>query len=119
MVEGFRDGQIRNGAFSAEELAGEVNPTVGFFNGYLYINASVVRVFGERSGAGAAAIDAVFFGNRADTPPYVAHPDDVSEEAAARIADQMGWVMSTSEFAELDASKAIADSLRPRPTSRP
>ena len=112
VVEGFRDGQIRNGAFSAEELAGAINPTVGFFNGYLYINASVIRVFGERSGAGAAAIDAVFFGNRADTPPYVAHPDDLSEEAAARIADQMGWVMSTPDFAELDANKATADRLR-------
>ena len=113
VLEGFRDGQVRNSAFSAEELAGEINPTIGFFNGYAYINASLIRVFGERSGAGAAAIDAVFFGNRADTPPYVPHPDDVSEEAAARIGQQMGWVMSTPSFPELDVSKAEADALRP------
>ena len=71
-----------------------INPTCGFFNGYLYVNASVVRVFGERSGAGAAAIDAAFFGNRADTPPYVAHPDDLSEEAsgAHRRPDGLGDV---------------------------
>jgi pyruvate,water dikinase len=112
VIEGWRDGNVRNGAFSAEELAGDPNPTCGFFNGYLYVNASVVRVFGERSGAGAAAIDAAFFGNRPDTPPYVAHPDDLSEEAAARIGAQMGWVMSATDFPELDASKHEADAAR-------
>ena len=40
-------------------------------------DASVVRVMGERSGAGAAGIDAAFFGNHPDTPPYVAHADDL------------------------------------------
>ena len=79
VIEGWRDGNVRNGAFSADELAGDPNPTCGFFNGYLYVNASVVRVFGERSGAGSDAIDAAFFGNRPDTPPHVAHPDDLSE----------------------------------------
>ena len=68
VIEGWRDGNIRQGAFSAEELAGDPNPVCAFFNGYLYVNASVVRVYGERAGAGAAAIDAAFFGNRADTP---------------------------------------------------
>ena len=112
VIEGWRDGNVRNGAFSADELAGDPNPTCGFFNGYLYVNASVVRVFGERSGAGSDAIDAAFFGNRPDTPPHVAHPDDLSEEAAARIGDQMGWVMSATEFPELDQSKAEADAAR-------
>ena len=112
VIEGWRDGNVRNGAFSAEELAGDPNPTCGFFNGYLYVNASVVRVFGERSGAGSDAIDAAFFGNRPDTPPHVAHPDDLSEEAAARIGDQMGWVMSATEFPDLDQSKAEADAAR-------
>lgn len=113
IFEGWRDGNVRNGAFSAEELAGDPNPVCGMFNGYFYVNASVVRVFGERSGAGAAAIDTAFFGNRGDTPPYLPHPDDHSEEAGARIGAQMGWVMSTSSFPELDASKAEADALRP------
>ena len=98
-------------ARSVEELAGDPNPTCGFFNGYLYVNAPVVRVFGERSG-GSDAIDAAFFGNRPDTPPHVAHPDDLSEQAAARIGDQMGWVMSATEFPELDRSKAEADAAR-------
>ncbi len=112
VIEGWRDGNVRNGAFSADELAGDPNPTCGIFNGYLYVNASVVRVFGERSGAGSDAIDAAFFGNRPDTPPHVTHPDDLSEEAAARIGDQMGWVMSATEFPELDQSKAEADAAR-------
>jgi rifampicin phosphotransferase len=78
----------------------------------LYVNASVVRVYGERAGAGAAAIDAAFFGNRSDTPPYVPHPDDRSEAAAERIATTMGWVMSAVEWPELEESKRSADAAR-------
>lgn len=113
VMEGFRDGQVRNGAFEMSELTAEgINPTCGFFNGFFYVNASVVRVMGERSGAGAAGIDAAFFGNRPDTPPYVAHPDDQSEAAAARLAERVGWVLSTTEYPELDEHKAIADRAR-------
>ena len=112
VLEGWRDGNVRQGAFSREELDGEVNPCCAVFNGYLYVNASVVRVYGERAGAGAAAIDAAFFGNRPDTPPYVPHPDDQSPEAAERIGATMGWVMSAVEWPEMMESKALADAAR-------
>ncbi len=117
VMEGWRDGNVNNGAFEMPELTGEgFNPCCGFFNGYFYVNASVVRVFGERSGAGAAGIDAAFFGNRPDTPPYVAHPDDVNETAGARIGERVGWVLSATEWPHLDDSKAAADAAR---TDRP
>jgi rifampicin phosphotransferase len=113
VMEGWRDGNVNNGAFLMEELTGEgFIPTCGIFNGYFYVNASVVRVFGERSGAGAAGIDAAFFGNRPDTPPYVAHPDDHSEAAGARIGERVGWVLSTTEWPTMDESKRIADAAR-------
>jgi pyruvate,water dikinase len=112
VLEGWRDGNIRQGAFSREELDSGVNPCCAMFNGYLYVNASVVRVYGERAGAGAAAIDAAFFGNRPDTPPYVPHPEDQSPEAAERIGATMGWVMSADEWPEMMASKAVADAAR-------
>jgi pyruvate,water dikinase len=112
VMEGWRDGNIRQGAFSAEELAGDPNPVCAFFNGYLYVNASVVRVYGERAGAGAAAIDAAFFGDRPDTPPYVPHPDDQSDAAAERIAATMSWVMSAAEWPEMQESKRRADAAR-------
>lgn len=113
VMEGWRDGNVNNGAFLMEELTAEgINPTCGIFNGYFYVNASVVRVFGERSGAGAAGIDAAFFGNRPDTPPYVAHPDDVNAEAGARIGERVGWVLSTTEWPTMDESKRTADGLR-------
>jgi phosphohistidine swiveling domain-containing protein len=86
VMEGWRDGNVRMGSFGMDELTAEgLNPVRGFINGYFHVNASVVRVFGERSGAGAAGVDAAFFGNRADTPPDVARPDNHSGEAAARI----------------------------------
>jgi phosphohistidine swiveling domain-containing protein len=113
VMEGWRDGNVNNGAFAMEELTGEgFIPTCGIFSGYFYVNASVVRVFGERSGAGAAGIDAAFFGNRPDTPPYVAHPDDHSEAAGARIGERVGWVLSTTEWPTMDESKRMADAAR-------
>jgi pyruvate,water dikinase len=112
VLEGWRDGNVRQGAFSREELDSGMNPCCAFFNGYLYINASVVRVYGERAGAGADAIDVAFFGNRPDTPPYVAHPEDQSPEAAERMAATMGWVMSAAEWPEMMESKALADAAR-------
>ncbi len=113
IMEGWRDGNVSNGAFAMEELTGEgIIPTCGLFNGYFYVNASVVRVFGERSGAGAAGIDAAFFGNRPDTPPYVAHPDDLSDAAGARIGERVGWVLSTTEWPDMDESKRLADAAR-------
>jgi pyruvate,water dikinase len=112
-MEGWRTGNVTNGAFLLSELTAEgLNPVCGFFNGFFYVNASVVRVFGERSGAGAAGIDAAFFGNRPDTPPYVAHPDDVNEEAGARIAERVGWVLSTTEYPELEETKRRCDAAR-------
>ena len=113
LMEGFRDGNVRNGAFEMSELTAEgINPTCGFLNGYFYVNASAVRVVGERSGAGAAGMDAAFFGNRPDTPPYVPHPDDLNEGAVARLAERVGWVLSATDYPELDAHKAIADRAR-------
>ena len=112
LMEGWRDGNIRQGAFSVEEVAGDPNPVCAIFNGYFYVNASVVRVYGERAGAGAAAIDAAFFGNRPDTPPYVPHPDDQSEAAAERIGSTMAWVMSAAEWPEMEESKRRADAAR-------
>jgi len=117
VIEGWRDGNVRNGAFAMDELTAEgINPTCGFINGFFYVNASVVRVFGERSGAGAAGIDAAFFGNRPDTPPYVAHPDDASAEAGARLGERVGWVLTATEWPELDENKRRADAAR---ASRP
>ena len=113
VMEGWRDGNVHNGAFSMEELTAEgINPTCGIFNGFFYVNASVVRVMGERSGAGAAGIDAAFFGNRPDTPPYVAHPDDHDDGAAARIGERVAWVLSTTEWPDMDESKRVADAAR-------
>lgn len=113
VMEGWRDGNVDNGSFEMAELTVEgVNPVCAFFNGYFYVNASVVRVFGERSGAGAAGVDAAFFGNRPDTPPHVAHPDDQSEQAAARLAERVGWVLSTQSYPRLEEHRLEARRIR-------
>jgi rifampicin phosphotransferase len=113
---GWGDGNVSGGSFDHAEMFGadgtSAPPVVGSFGGYMYINAAVVRVFGERSGAGAAAIDAAFFGNRPDTPPYVAHPDDLRPEATARVAEKTAWVLSAESWPELLDDKAKAAEIR-------
>jgi len=113
VMEGWREGYVANCAQTIEELTSEgLNPVAGIFNGYYYNNASLPRIFGIRSGAGVAAIDAAFFGTRPDTPPHVGRPDDVSEELSQKIVAQVGWVLSATSFPELEETKRTTIALR-------
>ena len=112
-MEGWRDGYIRNGQVLHDEMHAEgLNPVCGFFNGYFYVNASVVRLSGVRMGVGAEPIDLAFFGTRPDTPPYVAHPDDPNDTAAQQLADRANWTLTTTEWPHLEESKRTAKEAR-------
>ena len=57
---------------------------LGCFGGYIYINMSVTRVIGVRiPGLTTEAIDASFFGDYPDVPPYRADPRDQNAERTA------------------------------------
>lgn len=117
VMEGWRDGNVRNGSVLEDEVTFEgFNPCCGFFNGYFYVNASVVRLFGVRSGVGADAIDMAFFGTRPDTPPYVANPADVNEKVSEQLADRGNWTLTIKEWPHLDESRQSArDARKSRP----
>ena len=113
ILEGFRDGYVANYSQTIDELTFEgLNPVAGVFNGYYYNNATLPRIFGIRSGIGSDAIDAAFFGTRPDTPPHVPHPDDINEELSALIPTQVGWVLSATEFPELEETKRLTIAAR-------
>ena len=112
-MEGWRDGNVRNGSVLHDEVHAEgFNPVCGFFNGFFYVNASVVRLFGVRAGVGAEPIDLAFFGTRPDTPPYVPHPDDPNEVVAKQLADRANWALTITEYPELEESKRISKESR-------
>ena len=113
VVEGWRAGNVRNGSVLEDEVHSEgFNPCCGFFNGYFYVNASVVRLFGVRSGVGADAIDMAFFGTRPDTPPYVADPADVNETVSKQLAERANWTLTIKDWPHLDDSKNKAHEAR-------
>ncbi len=110
---GWRDAYARIGAFTEDEFDPDNTVILGVFGGYAYLNASVMRIFGERApGLSAAAIDAQFFGAQPGIPDYEPHPDDASPEAEARIGATFGWVLTTDGLPEVLADEEMVDALR-------
>tara|TARA_B100001245_G_scaffold184624_1_gene142647 strand:+ start:31 stop:1782 length:1752 start_codon:yes stop_codon:yes gene_type:complete len=110
---GFRDAYIRIGAFEESEFDPDNPVFLGVFGGYTYLNASLMRIFGERApGLSAQDIDDAFFGVQPGIPPYEQHPDDPSPEAEARIAEVFGWALTTPDLPEVLAQEQQVNSLR-------
>jgi rifampicin phosphotransferase len=99
---GWRDAWEKAGAFDHAEFKPDEFEVLGIFGGYCYLNASVFRVFGERTpGLSADVIDALFFGAQPGVPPYEAADGDVSERHTAALGETLGWVMSTESIDEI------------------
>ena len=116
-IIGWRDGYIRQGYFTEGEMS-DVRPEVGgFFGGFFYINLANVRMQGVRNPAVTIeGLDLAFFGDHPDVPAYVEHPDDVNEDLTEGILAHMGWVMTVTEWPEVDEAREKTIALR---TSRP
>ena len=91
------------------DTAVEHNP-VACFNGYLFINMSLMRLFGVRvPGFSPEAVDQQYFGDMPGIPSYEseARPFDESEEWSARAgAWLVGEVLGGKDLASLDAERA-------------
>ncbi len=85
--------------------------------GYFYNPMSLSRLMGERMpGATAEAIDKAYFGDHPGVPPYEPHPDDVNEAQSAKLAEKMGWVMTTPSYPRMhDASAMAKETVANRP----
>ena len=110
---GWRDGYIRQGYFSEGEITDARTETGGFFGGFFYINLSNVRMQGVRNPAVTIEdLDLAFFGDHPDVPQYEEHPDDVNEDLTEGILAHVGWVMSLTEWPEIDEAKDKTIALR-------
>jgi phosphohistidine swiveling domain-containing protein len=93
MELGQHDALCETGVFTPEEFkpAGQCEAS-GCLGGYIYMNASVARVVGVRiPGPAVEAIDAAFFGDFPDAPPYRPDPRDRNAE---RTAAAGAWLRS-------------------------
>ena len=111
---GARDGFIVFGLVDWDEFETPEDPECfGLFGGYFYNPLSIVRLMGARlPGASPEDIDRAYFDPNPDIPPYVAEPWHESERHAAKLAESLGWVMSTDALREVDEEKVLADRLR-------
>ncbi|HJL98246.1 MAG TPA: PEP-utilizing enzyme [Acidimicrobiales bacterium] len=110
---GFRDAYIRIGAFEENEFDPDNPVFLGVFGGYTYLNASLMRIFGERApGLSAQDIDEAFFGVQPGIPAYEQHPDDPSPEAEARIGEVFGWALTTPDLPDVLEQEQRVNALR-------
>ncbi len=112
IVPGWRDGYVRGGCTKEYEYTDSPPATCGFFGGYLYINLSNVRMQGVRNPAVTVEqLDLAFFGDHPDVPKYVAHPDDDQPDFAPYVLERMAWVMSTTNWPEIDEEREMTVAL--------
>ena len=113
IIPGWRDGYVRQGSYSLDEFDPDYPECNGFFGGYFYINLSNVRMQGVRSPAVTVEqLDLAFFGDHPDVPPYDEHPADVRDDLVPAIGAHLGWVMSTTEWPEIDDERVETIALR-------
>ena len=117
-LAGWRDSAVLDyGAVAPEEMSETHPEAVGIFGGYLYINATSVRLFGVRGpGLTPEAIDRVYLGDHPDAPPYQPEEWHESAEATARIGGWMVTVMTVDDLPELRGDQVLAGQIR---TERP
>ena len=110
---GYRDALYEMGVFTPEEFkpAGQCE-VLGCFGGYVYINMSVARVIGVRiPGLTPEAIDAAFFGDYPDAPPYRADPRDQNAERTAQVSTWLTSLFTTDAKALTDRDQVRIDAL--------
>jgi phosphohistidine swiveling domain-containing protein len=108
-VPGVAKGFIAFGVVTADEFAVDPPEVFGNWGGYFYNQLSLPRVMGVRMpGASPEAIDLAYFGDHPGVPPYTPHPDDENEARSERLAETMGWAMSTTNFPAQEASSKRA-----------
>ncbi len=99
---GWRDAWVRMGAFDMDELPADQFCQLGVQGGYCYLNASLIRLFGERApGLSWQIMDETFFGVQPGIPPYEARAGDERPDLTARIGETFGHVFSQTSLSDL------------------
>jgi pyruvate,water dikinase len=113
MELGQWDALYEMGAFTPEEFKpADQRKASGCFGGYVYLNASVARVVGVRiPGLSVEAIDAAFFGDYPDVPPYRPDPRDENAERTAAVGVWLKSLFTTDPKAVIDQAALCVDAV--------
>ena len=100
---GWRRAYVRMGAFEIDEFPPDSFCILGIAGGYCYLNASVMRLFGERApGLSWKTIDDQFFGAQPGIPDYVERSGDVRPDLTAKLQETFGWVFAQGSVNDLE-----------------
>jgi pyruvate,water dikinase len=114
-IRGWRDCVVNRLGIGDDELDPDPDRVdlFGLFGGYGYLNATWIRVWGERTpGMSAAAMDAAYFGDHPDVPPYTPEPWHTNAATTARMEQWLGWVMGSMDQAALETDRLQARRIR-------
>ena len=99
---GWRDAWHRMGAFDPEEFPADEYCQLGVQGGYCYLNASLIRLFGERApGLSWQVMDETFFGAQPGIPPYEEMAGDIRPDLSDKIGSTFGWVFAQTRLSDL------------------
>jgi pyruvate,water dikinase len=114
---GWRDAWVRIGAFEPNEFDPDHLEQLGIVGGYCYLNASMIRLFGERApGLSWQDMDAQFFGAQPGIPPYEEQPGDARPDLTEKIGVGFAAALGTTELPDLLEDQRVTKQLR---ASRP
>ena len=110
---GWRQALVNLGAFDLEEFTPNRMEMLSVFGGYGYLNVSASRIFGTRApGLSPEAIDASFFGEQPDVPPYVEEISHSSAKHEQQLSETISWVLSSPSMPELLETRGKLITLR-------
>ncbi|MEO7371808.1 MAG: PEP-utilizing enzyme [Ilumatobacteraceae bacterium] len=99
---GWRDAWERMGAFDPAEFPPDEFCQLGVLGGYCYLNASLIRLFGERApGLSWQMMDEQFFGTQPGIPPYAEMVGDVRPDLSEKIGATFAWVFGQQRLEDL------------------
>jgi rifampicin phosphotransferase len=99
---GWRDALVHIGALDVDELPPDEFSMLGVVGGYCYLNASVVRLFGERApGLSWQVIDTQLFGTQPGIPAYEEQDGDIRPDLSERIGATFAWALSVEHLSDL------------------
>lgn len=110
---GFRNAYYRIGVMTPDELPDDQCVFLGVTGGYGYLNASALRMLGHRApGMTAEDIDASFFGDAPDVPPFVVKPGFDRPDLTEKIGASFNWVLTTPDLPDVLAHERTMNQLR-------
>jgi rifampicin phosphotransferase len=110
VVQGWRDAMVDRMGFRVSEIDDRHPELIGSFGGYVYLNASLLRVWSARVPALAPHhIDTAYLSDQVDLPPYVSAPWHRAPEATNETLTRwLTWVLTEHNQSELEAGRLLS-----------